>query len=353
MMPKTCKVTLNGESFFANCGDLLLDGAMMSGVDLPHDCRSGACGTCRVRLVDGKVFGGIDQGSGMIYACQARVISDIEIVTEPIPDPVAVSARVASLTRLASDVIGVDIELKKPLHFLAGQYCKVRFRGFPARCYSPSSPLEGDPAPGLLHFHIRQLPDGRVSSALGDSIRVGHRVRLTGPFGSSFFRPNRPGRTVLVASGTGFAPMWSVAEAAITERPQRELVFIVAARNVRSFYALGALTHLAQFPNVRIIPIVSEPQSISPVFRSGRPTDHLPALRPSDTLYAGGAPAMTEAVARLAKAAGAECYTDPFTANAALAEQPPLMARVAGWLNKPRNGVATRQSAGARASVAN
>ena len=120
----------------------------------------------------------------------------------------------------------------------------------------------------LLHFHIRQLPNGRVSSALGDSIRVGHRVRLTGPFGSSFFRPDQSGRTVLVASGTGFAPMWSVAMAAITERPQRELVFVVTARNLRAFYAHEALGYLAQFPNVTIISIVSEPQNISPIFRS-------------------------------------------------------------------------------------
>ena len=68
-MAKTCKVTVNNETFVANCGDLLLDGAMMNGVDLPHDCRSGICGTCRVRLVAGKVFGGDDDGSDMIHAC--------------------------------------------------------------------------------------------------------------------------------------------------------------------------------------------------------------------------------------------------------------------------------------------
>jgi ferredoxin len=55
-MRKTRKVTLNKETFFARSGDLLLDGAMMNGIDLPHDCRSGACGTCRVRLIDGKVL---------------------------------------------------------------------------------------------------------------------------------------------------------------------------------------------------------------------------------------------------------------------------------------------------------
>ena len=57
-MKKICKVTVNDEPFLANCGDLLLDWALMNGVDLPHDCRSGICGACKVHLVDGKVFGG-------------------------------------------------------------------------------------------------------------------------------------------------------------------------------------------------------------------------------------------------------------------------------------------------------
>jgi 3-phenylpropionate/trans-cinnamate dioxygenase ferredoxin reductase subunit len=78
-MSKVCKVTLNKETFHANCGDLLLDGAIMHGVELPHDCPSGVCGTCRVRLVDGKAFGGTEEGSDMIYACKDRSFSDLKL----------------------------------------------------------------------------------------------------------------------------------------------------------------------------------------------------------------------------------------------------------------------------------
>ncbi len=336
-MPKACKVTFNNETFYANCGDLLLDGALMSGVDLPHDCRSGVCGSCRVRLVDGKVFGGRDEGSGdMIYACQARVVSDLELVAEPTPDQTSMTARVADLVRLAPDVVGVALELQRPLAYLPGQYCKLQFRGFPARSYSPTYPLEGAPNDRRMYFHIRRLPRGAVSSALGDKIRVGHRVRLSGPFGSAFHRPNHNGRVVLVASGTGFAPMWSVATAAITERPQRELLFIVASRRLQSFYMDGALCRLALFPNVTIIPVVSEPQNVSPALRGGRPTDYLPHLSSSDLVYTAGAPAMTEAVAGIARAAGATCYTDPFVSHASEGEHPSLMARFVGWFDGSR-----------------
>jgi 3-phenylpropionate/trans-cinnamate dioxygenase ferredoxin reductase subunit len=335
-MRKICKVTLNEETFYANVGDVLLDGAIMSGVELHHDCRSGICGTCRVRLVDGKVFGGTEDGSDMIYACQARVVSDLEVVTEHVPDRVSVSAEVVELQRLAPDVVGVALELQRPLQYLPGQYCKLQFRGFPARCYSPTYPLEGAPSDRRHYYHVRRLHDGVVSSALGQKICVGNRVRLAGPFGSAFFRPGHHGRTVLVASGTGFAPIWSIAVAAIMEQPRRELMLVVAARKLQSFYMHAALCRLALFPNVKIIPVVSEPQNVSQALRSGRPTDHLPALSPDDVVYTAGAPAVTETVARVARAAGSVCYADPFVASLGASEDAGLIGRVAGWFDAPR-----------------
>jgi 3-phenylpropionate/trans-cinnamate dioxygenase ferredoxin reductase subunit len=127
--------------------------------------------------------------------------------------------------------------------------------------------------------------------------------------------------------------MWAIAAAAITERPQRELTFIVATRKLKSFYMHGALCRLARFPNVTIVPVVSEPQSVSLAIRSGRPVDYMPSLSPDDVVYTAGAPAMTEAVAAIAKAAGATCYTDPFSPNDPGGEPSSLMARFVGWLD--------------------
>jgi NAD(P)H-flavin reductase/ferredoxin len=325
-MRKICKVTVNNEPFLANCGELLLDWALVNGVELPHDCRSGICGSCRVRLVGGKVFGGHSPGDDMIHACQARIVSDLEITTEDVPEPIAMSGHVCRIVRLAPDVIGVDVRLPRPLRYLPGQYCKVQFRDFPARFYSPACPLEGRSEDRLLHFHIRRFDHGSVSAALGRQIGIGHRVKVMGPSGAAFLRPNHPGRLVLVASGTGFAPMWSIAVAAIMERPQREVVFVVSARRLQSLYMHGALCRLALFPNVTIILTVSEPQRVSPAIRIGRPTDHLPKLSPGDLIYAAGAPAMTESVARIARTAGAKCHADPFLPNTS-SFQPATAAR--------------------------
>jgi NAD(P)H-flavin reductase/ferredoxin len=321
MMRRICKVVLNNEHYLANAGDLLLDWALMNGVELPHDCRAGMCGACRVRLVEGKVFGGHEPGDDMIHACQARIVSDIAIVTEDVPDPLTLSGEVAGIVRLAPDIVGVTIEVPKQFPFLPGQFCKLQFRGYPPRSYSPTYPLQGRGDDHLLHFHVRRIAEGKVSAALGRDIRRGHRVRLSGPFGSAFLRRSHRGPIVLVAGGTGFAPMWSIAVAAIMERPERELTFIVGVRELRSLYCHSALCRLAPFPNVTIIPVVAEPQSDFPAIRSGLPTEYLPVLSPNAVVYTSGVPAMTESVGRIARAAGARCYADPFLPTTTPAEQ--------------------------------
>ncbi|WP_295845743.1 2Fe-2S iron-sulfur cluster-binding protein [Tardiphaga sp.] len=334
-MAKICKVTFNDQSFFANCGDLLLDSALMNGVDIPHDCRAGICGACRVNVVKGQVYGGQDSNEDVIHACQARVISDLEIATEEVPPIVSTTAKLRNLGKLAADVFGAQLEVPKPFEFLPGQYCKVQFRGFPARCYSPTFPLEGGAKDRLLNFHIRTVKGGMVSSALGKQITVGHRVNITGPLGTAYFRPDHPGRMVLISSGTGFAPMWSVAVAAIRERPTRELVFIISSRSMRAMYMHRALGRLAAFPNVTIIPVVSERQTVSDVIRCGRPTDYMPELRDTDIVYTAGAPAMTKTIANTARLAGARCYTDPFVSD----HSPPLQPStswVAQWFSGKR-----------------
>lgn len=321
-MGKYCNVTVNDLTFLARRGDLLLDAALSNNVDLPHDCRSGVCGACRVQLVEGRVFGNTDDGSGLVHACQSRVVTDLRIVTEKMPEILSVPGRVKSLTPVARDIVSVRLELSKPLKFLAGQYCKVLFRGFPARSFSPTFPLNGGPDDRVLEFHIRVVAGGAVSSALGHEIKVGHRVKVSGPFGTAFFRPNHAGGMVLVSSGTGFAPMWSIAVAAIFERPQRELILVVGARSVKSLYMLRALCRLARFPNVSIVPVVSERQDFSDAIRVGRPTDHMPILSPDDIVYTAGAPVMTAHVAEIAKASGVRCYADPFVPSTAIRERP-------------------------------
>jgi 3-phenylpropionate/trans-cinnamate dioxygenase ferredoxin reductase subunit len=176
------------------------------------------------------------------------------------------------------------------------------------------------------------MKDGRVTSSLGTRIRPGHRVKLTGPYGAAHFRPNLDSRLILVATSTGFAPIWSVAVAALRENPERMMMVIAGGRTMESLYMGPALLQLARFPNVLVIPVCSTPQPSSSAVRPGRPTDYLPHLLPTDVLYACGAPAMVDSIKSIAAHVGAVCYADPFLpTNDNTVEESPLN-RAVEWL---------------------
>jgi NAD(P)H-flavin reductase/ferredoxin len=332
MMSKICKVTINGEVISANAGDLLLDAALMNGIDLPHDCRSGYCDTCRVRVVAGRCLGDATEDSDIVHACQTRVISDLTVVVEKVPEVMEVSGRIVELVDIARDVLEVCIQSAAPLEYLPGQYLSVQFRGYPARHYSPTLPLEWPANPDFIRFHVRQLRRARVSAALGRKIKVGHRVKLTGPFGAAYFRPSQAGRLVLISSGTGFAPIWAIAQAAIREKPKRELVAVTGARDMDSLYMIPALCRLAQFPQVTIVPTVQEYQNITAAVRFGEPTDFIPSLSPNDIVYTAGGPRLVQAVTRAAQANGATCFADPFLPAEGTDSGQTFFSRTVNWL---------------------
>lgn len=334
-MTKRCKIRINSETISANCGDLLLDAALMNGVELPHDCRSGYCGTCQVRVVAGRCIGDAAGSGSVVHACQTRVISDLHIVVEKKPRVAEAIGSVVEVVEIGSNVFEVCVKTQRAVNYLPGQYLSVQFRGYPARCYSPTVPLDWPSDPSLVRFHVRRLAEGRVSAALGRKIKRGHRVKLTGPLGAAYFRPKHHGRVVLISSGTGFAPIWAIAEAAIRENPRRELVLIAGARDLDSLYMIPALCRLALFPRVIIIPTVSTRQTITPAVRYGDPADYLPPLSTIDVLYAAGGPATVKEAVRIAESAGAAYFTDPFLPAPTDNGGATFLSRTAKWFTPP------------------
>jgi 3-phenylpropionate/trans-cinnamate dioxygenase ferredoxin reductase subunit len=176
------------------------------------------------------------------------------------------------------------------------------------------------------------MKGGRVTSSLGKRIRAGHRVKLTGPYGSAHFRPNLDCRLILVATNTGFAPIWSIAVAALRENPERRMMLIAGGRTIESLYMGPALGRLVSFPNVVVVPVCSTPQTSSNAVKLGRPTDHLPHLLPSDVLYACGAPAMVDSIKSIAAQVGAVCYADPFIPTTDDTVEESVLTRAMGWI---------------------
>jgi NAD(P)H-flavin reductase/ferredoxin len=329
------QVTINGSSFQARRGELLLDAALKNGVDLPYDCRAGHCGTCCVRLVSGEVRGGEGSEPGIIHPCQCRIIGDVVVERGQSSGVRTVKGVLSSLRPLSSEVMEVGIKTNRALPHHAGQYAQVRFNGYPSRPFSITHPLSGNPNSRLIWFHVRRTKDGRVTKLLGKRIRPGHRVKLTGPYGSAHFRPNLlDSRLILVATNTGFAPIWSVAVAALRENPQRMMMVIAGGRTADSLYMGPALAQLVRFPNVHVVPVCSTPQTSINV-KLGRPTEYLPHLLPTDVLYACGAPGMVDAIKAIAARIGAVCYADPFLPTTDDTVEESVLTRAMGWLGVP------------------
>src|SRR5262245_44947072 len=331
-MARRHHITINGNSFLARRGEVLLDAALNNGIDLPYDCRAGHCGTCCVRLVSGQVRGGEGSEPGIVHACQCRIIGDAVIEKEQASGIRTVDGVLSSLRPLSPEVMEVGIRTRHALPYHPGQYAQVRFSGYPSRPFSITHPLHGDANSRSVWFHVRRMTNGRVTTALGRRIRPGHRVKLFGPHGSAHFRPDLDGRLILVATNTGFAPIWSIAVAALRENPVRRLMLIAGGRTVESLYMGPALVQLARFPNVVVVPVCSTPQTVSNAVKPGRPTDYLPHLLPSDVLYACGAPAMVDSVKSIAAHFGAVCYADPFLPTTDEAIEDSVLTRAMGWL---------------------
>jgi NAD(P)H-flavin reductase/ferredoxin len=334
-MGKLVSISIEDEgSFRAYRGDTLLDAALMNGIDMPHDCRSGICGTCRVRVVAGTVEGGETGEPNSVLACQAKLRTNLKLAIDQVPEIETFSGKVKSINWLSNDVIEVAITPSKALNNLPGQYCHFRFAGFPSRSFSPTLPLEGPIQRDCLFLQIRRVPNGRVSGALGRSIKTGHKVKIIGPFGSAHLRAGTSNRLVLVAGGTGFAPIWSIAHAALCEMPDRQIVVVAGARTRQSLYMGPALLRLATFPKVRVVPVLATAPRGGTVFPLGTPLDFMPPLTPADIVFAAGAPAMVKAISTLARAAGAPCFADPFIASA---NEEGLISRARKWLAPMRS----------------
>jgi naphthalene 1,2-dioxygenase ferredoxin reductase component len=328
---------INGKKISAIPGDTIVDAALSNRIVIPHDCCTGQCNTCRVRIYDGEVD---DQGTRegvTVLACQATVSGDAVIEFEEPPSAVKRSGTISSVLSLSRNIVEVVVALTKPLTYFPGQYVKVSFAGYPARDYSPTLRVDGTCELNELVFHVRRCPEGSVSSQLGHHIRVGHRVFIRGPFGNAFFRRTE-GRLILVATGTGWAPIWSIARAARYYQPEREMVVIAGSRDAADLYMRSSVEWLRETGVEHITLTASRHGAGGPV-HSGRPTAHLPRLRETDTVFAAGAPEMVAAVEFLAGVGGATCHSDPFLPATSRRS---LRHVVSGWRSPLARLVGTR-----------
>jgi 3-phenylpropionate/trans-cinnamate dioxygenase ferredoxin reductase subunit len=142
---------------------------------------------------------------------------------------------------------------------------------------------------------------------------MGYPVRVEGPFGSAFHRPNQSNRLVLVGSGTGFAPVWAIAVAALHEDPECSICLIGAARTFDSLYIMSALELAANFPNTSVVACVGDLDEPLDSIMPGSPLVHLPKdLGSDDIVYGAGGPSFIDVLGRICASSEASFFSDPF-----------------------------------------
>lgn len=211
-----------GVTFEVAEGETVLEGADRAGLRLPHDCRFGTCGTCRVRLAAGRVdyedlppgLSPEEAAAGFALACQARPRSNLVIQPEralaPCSAPARHQATVAAVRPLGPDVTQLTLELPPgaDLVYRPGQYVNLFLDDGSPRSFSMAS----RPAGRRIDFHIRRIPEGRFTHHRVARVRPGDRMEVELPLGNFCHHPEDYRPLLLVATGTGLAPLKSIAE---------------------------------------------------------------------------------------------------------------------------------------------
>jgi CDP-4-dehydro-6-deoxyglucose reductase, E3 len=333
-MPHRVTIQPSGHSFTVNDGETVLAAALREGIVIAYGCRSGVCGTCKGSLVEGSVDYGTyqehamteaERGSGKALFCQARPLSDLVIQCREIGAAVKgmqiklLPARVAKMQRLAPDVMLLELKLpaNERLQFLAGQYVDLLLRGGVRRSFSMANAPHDD---AFLQLHLRDY-GGPFSQHVFNVMKEKDVIRVEGPFGTFFLREDSAKPIVLLASGTGFAPIKAIVEHALQKGAQRPMTLYWGCRVRADLYMDELPARWQSEGKLRYVPVLSD----------ALPTDHwsgrsglvhravmedLPDLS-GYQVYACGAPIMVDAARRdftaTCRLPEEEFYSDSFT----------------------------------------
>jgi CDP-4-dehydro-6-deoxyglucose reductase, E3 len=273
----TFKVTVQpaGVSFDVARDEAILAAAIHAGIGLPYGCRDGACGSCKSRLVEGRVIHGAHQmrtlppaeeEAGWILPCCATPQTDCVIEARTVAGagdyPVQkMPARVTTLTRAAPDVAIMKLQLPANLQlkYRAGQYVEFILRDGARRSYSMANAPSNLGEPPMIELHLRHMPGGKFTDHVFGAMKEKEILRLEGPLGSFFLREESAKPIVLLASGTGFAPIKAILEHMQAKGIDRPAVLYWGARAKADLYLHEwALQAAASMPNLRYVPVLSE-----------------------------------------------------------------------------------------------
>jgi CDP-4-dehydro-6-deoxyglucose reductase len=262
----------SGTAFQVPEGDTILAAALNEGFHLPYGCRNGACGSCKGKVLEGRIDYGKYQKSalsdderaaGYALFCQAKPLTDLAIESREIgavKDIVVkkLPCRVHRLERVADDVVILYLKLpaNERLQFLAGQYIEFILKDGSRRSFSMANAPHDDE---FLQLHVRHVPGGAFTDHVFKTMKERDIRRFEGPRGSFFLHESEK-PIVFVASGTGFAPIKAIIESAFKKGVERPMTLYWGARRPKDLY-LDALPRqwAAEHPQqFEYVPVISE-----------------------------------------------------------------------------------------------
>lgn len=268
------KVTIrpSGHKFDVEASEPILEGALRAGYVLPYNCRNGICGTCKNRVLSGRVDYGEtspttltedDKANGLALFCQARALEDVEIEAEEIDAvhdiPIRIlPCRVADMEKLAHDVMGLKLTLPQNLRlqFLAGQYIDIMLKDGRRRSFSLANAPHNDE---VLELQIRHVPDGFFTTHVFEKMKEKDLLRFRGPLGTFFLREDSERPIIMVAGGTGLAPMKAILEHIFHIGIKRPVQLYWGVRAKRDLYLLELLHEWQEKnANFSFTPVLSE-----------------------------------------------------------------------------------------------
>jgi CDP-4-dehydro-6-deoxyglucose reductase len=328
----------SGRSFTADPGEAMLTAGIRQGIGLPYGCKDGACGSCKCRKISGTVVHGPHQSKalssdeeaqGFVLTCCGVAHSDVVLesrqVTEAGAFPIRkMPARVSSLERKSHDVILLRLQLpaNDPFNYRPGQYVEFLLRDGSRRSYSMANAPHNGPG---LELHIRHMPGGKFTDHVFNVMKEKEIQRIEGPYGSFFLREDSERPIVLLASGTGFAPIKALIEHMQFQGIQRPATLYWGGRRPEDLYMdAWVRERLAEMPHLRYVPVISDaPPEDGWTGRTGfvhrAVLEDLPDLS-GYQVYACGAPIVVDSARRdfseLAGLAEEEFFADAFTTEA-------------------------------------
>ncbi len=340
----TFKVSIqpSGHQFDAKPDETILQGALNNGIGLPYGCRNGACGSCKGKLVSGSIDYGTysasalsdaEKAEGKALFCCAKPLTDVTIEAREVDGTKdqqikILPSRVQSMERVADDVIVLSLKLpaSERLQFLPGQYVEFLLKEGKRRSYSMANAPHDD---AFVQLHLRHMPGGHFTDHVFGKMKERDILRFEGPLGSFFLREDSDKPIIMVASGTGFAPIKAIIEHALYREIKRPITLYWGGRRPKDIYMMALCQEWVKTaPHITFIPVVSD--ALPEDDWSGR-TGFVHRAVVADfpdmsgyQVYACGAPIVIDSARKdftaQCKLPEEEFYADSFTTEADLAK---------------------------------